>query len=142
MISPSVYKFDTMKKAITDAINEIGAKRFVLDSYTIVSTFFESNTDLRRSLLLLGRHLQTLDCVTLAISDVREGEAAYSVSGFEEFAADGIISLSLAADLKRNLFTRSLLVRKMRYTDHSLKRVPFKITNNGLIIYPEAELFE
>ncbi|MFH1785180.1 MAG: ATPase domain-containing protein [Candidatus Micrarchaeota archaeon] len=142
IISPSVYKFETLEEHITAAVKKLGAKRLVLDSYTIASTFFVKPEERRRGLLLLSRKIQKLGITSLAISDVPEGKDTFSISGFEEFVVDGVVSLELLSDKSRNVFTRAVFIRKMRYIEHSLKRVPFRITNKGCIVYPEEVLFD
>ncbi|VVC02461.1 DNA repair and recombination protein RadB [Candidatus Bilamarchaeum dharawalense] len=142
IVAPSIYKFESLEENITAAVKKINAKRMVIDSYTIASAFFVKPEERRRGLMLLSRKIQQLGIISLAISDVPEGKEAYSVNGFEEFVVDGVLSLELLADARRNTFTRSIFVRKMRYTEHSLKRVPFKITEKGCVIYPDEVLFE
>ena len=142
IVAPSIYKFETLEEEISIAVKKVKAKRLVIDSYTIASTYFLKMEENRRALLLLSKKIQKLDCVSMAISDVPEGQSGYSISGFEEFVVDGVLSLSLLSDTSRNVFTRAIFVRKMRHADHSLKRVPFKITNSGCVVYPTEELFE
>jgi len=139
--SPPIYEFKQLEKGIFDSIKKTGAKRLVIDSYTIASTYFLKPEENRRALMLLSRKLQNLDCVSLVVSDIPEGARTFSISGFEEFVVDGIIHLALVSDAKRNMFVRSALVRKMRYRNHSLKRVPLKITKQGVVVYPQDELF-
>lgn len=141
IISPTIYKFKAFEESIFESMKKIKAKRLVIDSYTIASTYFLEPAERRRSLLLLSQKIQKLDCVSLIVSDIPEGLKAFSISGFEEFVVDGILVLTLISDKSRNLLMRSILVRKMRYRNHSLKRVPFKITPKGGIVYPQEELF-
>ncbi|MEM3732557.1 MAG: ATPase domain-containing protein, partial [Candidatus Bathyarchaeia archaeon] len=55
-----------------------------------------------------------------------------------EHAADGIIRLDL--DEVNGELYRSLIVWKMRGTAHSMRRHPFEITNNGIIVYANKTL--
>jgi len=142
IVSPSVYKFEALEEIVVSAVKKVGARRLVIDSYSIVSTFFDKPEDSRRGLLLFSRKIQQLNCVSLVISDVPEGQKAFSMTGFEEFVADGVLSLELLSDTSRNVFSRAIFVRKMRHTEHSLKRVPFKITSKGVIVYPDEVVFE
>jgi len=49
-----------------------------------------------------------------------------------------VISLSL--DEEGGRLRRSLIIRKMRETNHSMARVPFEITKNGIEIMPTGRL--
>jgi KaiC/GvpD/RAD55 family RecA-like ATPase len=138
---PEIYESDAIKRMIVDSVERIGAKRLVIDSFTLLSSYLEHPFDVRKMVFDLSREIKKLNCTALAISDVQEGTHSYSTNGFEEFVADGVVVLSLTQASATGAYTRTLLVRKMRATQHSLKLMPFKIEKGGLKLYPEAELF-
>lgn len=50
IIKPELSKFDTLKKLIEDEVDKIGAKRLVIDSFTLLTTYLTNTYDVRKSL--------------------------------------------------------------------------------------------
>ena len=73
------------------------------------------------------------------IGEVSYGENKLSAFGVEEFATDGVIALYLIQ--KNDTFTRALRIVKMRNTSHLTKLFPMDITEKGIVVYPNVELF-
>lgn len=140
---PEIYELEALKRTIFDSVERIGAKRLVIDSFTLISSYLDDNYDVRKTMFDLGHEIKKLECTTLLISDMVERSSTFSVSGFEEFIADGVIVLYLVQDTSKNYLLRTLLIRKMRGTQHSLKYIPLKIIEDkGIILYPDAAVFE
>lgn len=122
---------DTMRTAI----NDLNAKRIVIDS---VTTLYITKPAIARSVVMsLKRVLAGLGCTSILISQVSVTERGFGGPGVEH-AADGIIRLDL--DEFDGELKRSLIVWKMRGTSHSMRRHPFEITDRGIIIYPDKVL--
>lgn len=141
IIKPDLSKFDTMKKVIEDEVDRIGAKRLVIDPFTLITAYFANVYDARKALADLKRTMKKLDCTALAVSDIPEGNETFSSTGFEEFVVSSVIVLGLLLNRDSNVYVRTLVVRKMEATKHSLKLVPIEISNDGLVAHPESEVF-
>jgi KaiC/GvpD/RAD55 family RecA-like ATPase len=141
IVRPDMHKFDTFKKTIEEEVLRIGAKRLVIDPFSLVSAYFhEDPYDVRRSISELERMITRLDCTTILIEDVPEGSSQLSNSGFKEFVVDGVIVLDMTKK-DPSSFARTLMVRKMTEANHSLKLVPLEISKQGIAVYPDAEVF-
>lgn len=141
IIKFELHKFDSLKQVIGDEINRIGAKRLVIDPFSLITAYFNNVYDTRKALSDLAREIRTFNCTTLAITDLKEGEQSFSSTGFEEFVVSGVISLDLILKKDSNSFIRTILIRKMARTNHSLKLVPLEIGSDGISLYPDAEVF-
>jgi len=141
IIKPEITKFDTLKKTIEDEIDKIGAKRLVINPFGLIAAYFANVYDARKALASLRRQMQKLDCTALVVADIKEGEQTYSFTGYEEFVVTGVIVLDLAFKKESNSYVRTLFVRKMEKSNHSLKLVPLEIKPDGLVVYPDAEVF-
>lgn len=133
VIKPEVYKFDSIKRIIADAIDKINAKRLVVDSYSVMLTYFNDPYEIRNGLVQLDREIKKMNCTTLVISDIKDKSDTYSTTGVEEFIVDGVIVLYMLKS--KNLSSpskRALFVRKMRATQHPLYLLPFDISSNGV----------
>jgi KaiC/GvpD/RAD55 family RecA-like ATPase len=137
---PELYDFDKLITHIEDSVAKIGAKRLVIDSISLISMYFKDEFKVRRALLELEKTLKSLDCTTIAITEVREESSGVSMYGVEEFVVDGVVVLYLIK--KENVFSRAIAIRKMRSTNHSLKIHPMQITRpGGIVVYPGEEVF-
>ncbi len=124
--------------SIKDTIDAIGAKRIVIDSITSYTLLFDSVYKESEAILDLFSILKRWGITTLVIAEVGE-------TGMERtqdrsvFLSDGVIlTYYLRKELSR---TRAIEVIKMRDTFHLEKICPFTITNKGVIVFPEAQVF-
>jgi len=122
---------DVLKQAIRD----LGASRVVVDS---VSTLYLTKPSVARGVILqLKKALSGLGTTSILISQVSVTERGFGGPGVEH-AADGIVRLDL--DEVNGELVRSIIVWKMRGTKHSLKRHPFEITDNGIVIHHDQSI--
>ncbi len=117
---------------IQQKVEEMNAKRVVIDSTSMFSLFFDDMFETRRKLFAVYKMLKALDIVTIFTAEILEDSKGLSRFGVIEFMVDGIIMLQFVSIATR--YKRSLVVRKMRRTDHSNKIYPFVITNNGITV--------
>jgi circadian clock protein KaiC len=117
---------------ILDKINDIGAERLVIDSFSAFSMALTEAADIRFLIHLLYRFVQKIGCTTILISDTPWGSQKIG-SGVEEFIADGIILMQTKFDENSNL-KRTLSIIKMRSTNHSKKTHEYEITSQGIHI--------
>ncbi len=124
--------------SIKDTIDEIGAKRMVVDSITSYTLLFDNKYRESEAILDLFMILRRWGITTLVVAEVGEVEWERSQDR-SVFLSDGVIlTYYLRKELSRN---RALEVIKMRDTFHLEKICPFTITNKGVIVFPEAQVF-
>ncbi|MCX8163678.1 MAG: hypothetical protein N3D10_03970 [Candidatus Micrarchaeota archaeon] len=125
---------------IWDTIVDIGAKRFALDSLSSFCLYFQSQYELRESVINLFDLTRKWKCTSLFsyhTSDFSKLKFEFSL----EFLADSLIALySIRKESSR---IRGIEVVKMRGSAHSSKLAPFEIVNQeGIIVYPSENIFE
>ncbi len=124
--------------SIKDTIDAINAKRVVIDSLTSYTLLFENAYRESEAILDLFTILRRWGITTLVIAEVGETEWERTQDR-SIFLSDGVIlTYYLRKELSRN---RALEVIKMRDTFHLEKICPFTITNKGVIVFPEAQVF-
>ena len=74
--------------------------------------------------------LKKLGVTTIVTGTVPEGTDLLSIGGIIEFFVDSVIKLEFLPIAEE--FKRTLTIRKMRRTDHSIYIHPFEMTKNGL----------
>lgn len=128
--------FNDLTDATLRAIRKNGAKRFVLDSLSIASMGWKvSSMDLgkvRSDIFSYMQALKSANVTSLLITEIPEnGSKTLSRFGFEEFLVDGVINLHYL-EYSATGTPRSLLIRKMRRTNHGTDIYPFVINENGI----------
>ncbi len=124
-----LYIFQIMD-TIIKAIREINAKRLVLDSVSIIEMFIKDEYLSRVALIQLMDKLKELGVTSLITGTVPETSEALSGGGIVEFIADAVIKLDFTPISEE--YKRTLTIRKMRRTNHSIYIHPFDITRTGL----------
>ena len=128
--------FKDLEKITFDNIVRLGATRFVLDSLTVAIMGLKQEKDpsiLRRNVFQFVKRLRTMGVTTLMTTEIPEGKKVLTRFGFEEFIADGIIVMHFL-DYATAETKRSLMIRKMRRTNHGVDVYPLMVTENGLVV--------
>ena len=122
-------------------IERINPDRVVLDSITKFAMVFDSEPLRREKISELAQFLRDQDVTACLLAEVPYSSDRYQVSRYQitEFVADGVIMLGY--ERTESSRTRTLEVFKMRRTDHSSDIHPLRITDNGIVTYPNQTAF-
>ncbi|MCK4327314.1 MAG: hypothetical protein KAW41_02440 [Candidatus Diapherotrites archaeon] len=136
MFNPKEFalQFDEEIGKIKDMVNEMGAKRLVIDSTTAFGMFMGSDADIRYNLFKLITEMKKLNCTTLLLSETGGKRDEFSRFGVEEFVVDGVLALYFFPPV------RSVFVKKMRGTDHDKRIHPFEISGDGVSVNPTEQI--
>jgi len=124
-----LYVYDLYSK-IEEIVKKENAKRLVVDSTTIIEMFIKDDYLRRVALMKLIGDIKKLGVTTVITGSVPEGSDLLSIGGIIEFFVDSVIKLEFMPVAEE--FKRTLTIRKMRRTDHSIYIHPFEITKSGL----------
>ena len=98
-----------MTADIVEAIRKFGAKRLVIDSYSVMAQATGGQYEARQVLhTVLSKIVRNMGCTTLVIAEQPSGDTRIGDAS-EEFVADGVLNLKLS-------IPRELEIRKMRGT--------------------------
>lgn len=115
---------------LRDEIERNSISRIALDSTSVLSLYYDDPYEVRRTLFKLVKSLkQTGTTAVLTTEAPQQGVSRYDV---EEYVVDGVIALYLTGLGEKGY--RSIQVRKMRKSPHSMKTHQFDITDKGLKI--------
>ena len=124
---------NNLPSVMMEEISKLRANRLVIDSSSVLGLNIEKPSQIRRRLFALISALKTHDgCTALVLSEVPEDSKALSRWGVEEFVVDGVIVLNYLGIGEE--YNRSLMIRKMRRTDHGKDIYPFEITDKGISV--------
>lgn len=112
----------------------------VLDSLTAISSTFKGREQSYRFYVeRLFRFFEDIGSTNFLVTETDQIPEVFSPTGVEEFLADGVI---VFYNFKReNIRETAIEVLKMRGEKHQKKIVALKITDNGIKVYPEQEVF-
>jgi len=104
---------DPVMEMITTRIDDSGAERLVIDSFTAMANAFSTVIDARVTLHLLSKIVRQTGCTTLLVTEIPTGLDTIGM-GIEEFVVDGIFILR--RQLHDGYTIRELEIAKMRGT--------------------------
>lgn len=133
------YHVEDVYEHIEATVKKIGAKRIVIDSMAALGLYVRDPAELRRMIFNISILLRKLNCTAILTTEMLPGSHSLSRFGVEEFVSDAIIVLYYTRI--ESQFARSIAIWKMRGSEHSNKIHPYKITGEGLVIYPKEEAF-
>jgi len=112
----------------------------VLDSLTAISSTFKGKEQSYRFYVeRLFRFFETIGCTTFLITETQQVPKIFSPTGVEEFLADGVVVFYNIR--KGNIRETAIEVLKMRGGKHKKKIVAMQITDEGVKVYPDQEVF-
>ncbi|HZW57383.1 MAG TPA: ATPase domain-containing protein [Nitrososphaerales archaeon] len=121
-------------ETIVGALDEVHAKRLVLDSLTAFLSGAKGKFDYAFLMHLIYKTLKR-DGITTVMTLSKPQSSFDSGSGIEEFLSDGIFQLESFVTPHMEMKTR-FMVRKLRGTDHSRKYHAVAFTSKGVEIIP------
>ncbi len=86
-------------------------------------------------------HIKDARITAIITSEADKYQPTASKYGILEYVSDGLISLKVIRKSELDEPTLGLEVVKMRRVKHSRKPKPYMITENGIVVYEEAEIF-
>jgi KaiC/GvpD/RAD55 family RecA-like ATPase len=134
------YSISSLRNLIEDTIQEMDAKRVVVDP---MSTLIFQYPDLNERRLAVIDLLTTLrsrpDCTSLIVMDLRTStlEREYQI---EEYLTQGTIILQTLVQPEGGL-GRVGSIEKMRGAEHDTQPHPYFITKQGVTIFPKEKFY-
>lgn len=142
MQSPVPFELSEGKVSLDDLLDNIhhqamaiDAKRIVFDSIASLGLPYDNPVQLRRDVLRLGALLRELDCATLLLTEMPDGETRITRYGIEQFVAHGVIALHVTPSY------RAIQIMKMRGTNHDMGIHRLRIMGTGLAVTPGEKPF-
>ncbi len=115
---------------LEEAITSTKSKRVVIDSVSIIEMFIKDEYLARVALAAMLNNLREMRVTTIITGTVPETSEGLSGGGIIEYLVDGIIKLEFMPIAEE--YKRTITIRKMRRTNHSVKIMPFEIKSTGL----------
>ena len=130
------YDLEGLFVRLEQAIDEIGAKRVVLDTIEALFSGLDDQAVLRSELRRLFRWLKVKG-VTAVITG-EKGDGSLTRQGLEEYVSDCVIFLDNR--VSQEISTRRIRIIKYRGSVHGTDEYPFLIDDTGLSVIPVSAL--
>jgi len=112
----------------------------VIDSLTAISsTFLGKEQSYRFYIERLFRFFEKVGSTNFLVTETKQIPEVFSPTGVEEFLADGVIVMYNIR--KQNLRESAIEILKMRGEKHEKKIVAMQITDKGIVVHPDQEVF-
>jgi KaiC/GvpD/RAD55 family RecA-like ATPase len=127
------FSLISLVKWIKDSVSKINAKRLVIDPINVFTVQYPNEAERRFAMMELMHEIAETGCTTLLISELMETgiERHYQ---FEEYLAQGVILIRKV--IKPGGVARVFQIEKMRCLEHDTQAHAYKITQNGIEVYP------
>jgi circadian clock protein KaiC len=132
------FKLVKLLEAIKRAVDEIDAKRVVVDPVTMFMLQYPDEIDRIYAMRDLIADFGKNDCTNILISELR-GTGLEREHQFEEYLVQGVILLRTL--MKGDKLIRMFQVEKMRGLAVDNQPRPYNITNDGVEIYHTLTVF-
>ncbi len=134
VISKPEFTLKNLIEAIRNIMVSYKPKRMVVDSLTSIKMLYESMTEARQEILGLLNFLEATGCTTLLTSELSGPEVL-----MEEFLTSGVLKIHLIDNEGERLSAVS--VQKMRGSSFDKHMRPMKITDTGIVVFPNESVF-
>ncbi len=118
---------------VMHAVEDIDAERVIIDSVSIIEMFIRDEYMSRVALASLLNKLREANVTAVLTGTVPETSQGLSGGGIIEFLVDTVILLEFVPVAEDH--QRTLTIRKMRRTDHSVNILPMEITSDGVKVF-------
>lgn len=130
-----------IKTEMPGLIKQFGATRLIVDSITLFEMMFTDEAERRLNLFELFALFKDTGVTALVTSEAARDNVYTSRYGLVEYVADGVIILRYVRPDELRDVKLAAEVVKMRRHKHSRSIKPYDITNEGLVVHSESEVF-
>ncbi len=129
IIEVEPYDIEKLMENISVSKDLMSSKRIVIDSISMFELYMQDPYKIRKNLFSMLQKFRDMGKTVLVVAEVLEESKNLSRSGVIEFMVDSVILLQYLGIAKHK---RSLMIRKMRMTNHSTDIHPFEIGPKGI----------
>jgi len=121
-------------------ISDFGADRLVLDSVSLLEMMYDSQAKRRTEIFDFTKSLKRAGVTTMLTSEASDRDPYTSKHGIIEYLTDAVFVLQYV----RSEFGETRLaveIQKIRNANHSRETKPYEITDEGISVYRQADIF-
>lgn len=122
-------------------IREFGADRLVLDSVSLLEMMYDEPSTRRSEVYEFTAALKEAGVTAMLTSEADAGTPYASRHGIVEYLADAVFVLQYVRGSDFRETRLAVEIQKIRDANHSRETKPYEITDEGISVYRQANLF-
>ena len=131
---------DNIQAELPQLIRDFGADRLVLDSVSLLEMMYDNQAKRRTEVFDFTRSLKKAGVTTFLTSEASESNPYASRHGIIEYLTDAVFVLQYVRGETQE--TRlAVEIQKIRNANHSREKKPYEMTEDGLSVYQQANIF-
>jgi len=131
----------TIRSELPRLISEYDANRLVLDSVSLLEMMYDDRAKRRNEIYDFTRSLKQAGVTTMMTSEAAADSAYTSRHGIVEYLTDGVFILQYVRPSDFRKTRLAIEIQKVRDANHSRETKPYEITNEGISVYQQANIF-
>ncbi|WP_058366365.1 KaiC domain-containing protein [Haloparvum sedimenti] len=131
----------SIRNDLSRLISEFGAERLVLDSVSLLEMMYDHPARRRSEVFDFTRSLKDAGVTTMLTSEASEENAYASRHGIVEYLTDAVFVLQYVRPSDFRETRLAVEIQKIRDANHSRETKPYEITDNGISVYQQANIF-
>jgi KaiC domain protein len=132
---------DSIQNDLPNLIEDFGADRLVLDSVSLLEMMYESAPKRRSQVFGFARSLKEAGITILLTSEADRNHAYASRFGIVEYLADAVFVLQYVRPSDFRETRLAIEIQKIRDANHSRETKPYDLTDEGISVYRQANIF-
>jgi len=131
----------SIRNELPSLVDEFGASRLVLDSVSLLEMMYDDQATRRTEIYDFTKGLQEAGVTTMLTSEASEDSVYASRFGIIEYLTDAVFVLQYVRGDDFQETRLAIEVVKIRNANHSRELKPYELTNDGIQVYRQANLF-
>ena len=131
----------SIRNELPTLIEEFGATRLVLDSVSLLEMMYEDRAVRRNEIYDFSRSLKAAGVTSLLTSEASDRNPYASRFGIVEYLTDAVFVLQYVRPDDFRETRLAIEIQKIRDANHSREKKPYEITNEGISVHQQANLF-
>jgi len=131
----------SIRNDLVRLIAEFDADRLVLDSVSLLEMMYDHPAKRRSEVFGFTRSLKEAGVTTLLTSEASEDTAYASRHGIVEYLTDAVFVLQYVRGSDFRETRLAVEIQKIRDANHSRETKPYDITDTGISVYDQANIF-
>ena len=131
----------SIRSELPRLIESFDATRLVLDSVSLLEMMYDDRATRRTEIYDFTRSLKQAGVTTMLTSEASDEHAYTSRHGIVEYLTDAVFVLQYVRPDDFRETRLAIEIQKIRDANHSRETKPYEITNEGISVYRQANIF-
>ncbi|MDY6818001.1 MAG: KaiC domain-containing protein [Halobacteriales archaeon] len=131
----------SIRSELPSLVRDFGATRLVLDSVSLLEMMYDQQATRRNEIFDFTTSLKEAGVTTMLTSEASEDNPFVSRFGIIEYLTDAVFVLRYIRPDDFRETRLAVEIQKIRDANHSRETKPYEITNEGISVYRQANIF-